>query len=353
MLKLYLVGDRDADREAMRIAEVARSRLVLDLESGRFGLVAPHRRRARLIDFFDGVMATKNHASWQSARNHLVRYDRDGVRMDAVDAAWLGGLQRFLMDRVSPNTAALYFSKVKAALNEAVRRGYVVSNPADRVPAIRKVEPPVEFLEFGEVQSMAATPCRDDAVKRAYLFSCCTGLRVVDVRALRWRNVRGRRVHFEQRKTRDRRYLPLADQAVEYLGPRAGPDDAVFDLPRCQNTVNTVIREWAAAAGVDKHLTYHTSRHTFATLQLTFGTDIYTVSDLCGHKELRSTQIYARVVDAKREAAVERIPKFEPAVNRAHGPESLPPLYAGADDELSTPVEPPRSRTTTRRDGPQ
>jgi len=313
MLGLYLTGDRDHDKEMWRLAEVARSKMLLDLESGRFGVVPSHRRRVRFIDFYDEVKATKTHRNWQSARNYLVGYDTKGTRMDAVDEAWLEGLQSFLLDHVSPNTAHLYYSKVKAALNEAVRRKYLPSNPAARVLPVQKEETSVEFLEVEEVEALARTPCRNAVVKRAYLFSCCTGLRIVDVRSLRWGHIRGQRVHFEQKKTRDRRYQPLSVQAVEYLGTRGEPDDHVFDLPRAQNTVNTVIREWAADAGINKHLSYHTSRHTFATLLLAHGTDIYTVSRLCGHRELRSTQVYAKVVDESMRAAVARLPRFSDA----------------------------------------
>jgi site-specific recombinase XerD len=67
---------------------------------------------------------------------------------------------------------------------------------------------------------------------------------------------------------------------------------------------NTLLREWVKEAGITKYITFHCFRHTYATLQLSLGTDIYTVSKLLGHRELKTTQIYAKVIDkVKREAA--------------------------------------------------
>lgn len=97
--------------------------------------------------------------------------------------------------------------------------------------------------------------------------------------------------------------LPLNRQSVGWLPPRgmAADCDAVFGgLPRNMNA----LASWVKAAGIRKHVTFHVSRHTFATMTLTLGADIYTTSKLLGHRELRTTQIYARIVDSKKEEAV-------------------------------------------------
>jgi site-specific recombinase XerD len=75
--------------------------------------------------------------------------------------------------------------------------------------------------------------------------------------------------------------------------------------------MNTALMQWCLRAGITKHITFHCGRHTFATLQLTLGTDLFTVSKLLGHSEIRTTQIYAKVIDKKKIEAVNTIPKFE------------------------------------------
>lgn len=66
----------------------------------------------------------------------------------------------------------------------------------------------------------------------------------------------------------------------------------------------TVLDTWAKEAGIQKHVTFHTARHTFATMELTMGADLYTTSKLLGHTEVRTTQIYAKIVNSKKEEAV-------------------------------------------------
>lgn len=72
--------------------------------------------------------------------------------------------------------------------------------------------------------------------------------------------------------------------------------------------MNTELLRWCMAAGISKHITFHASRHTFAVTQITMGTDIYTLSKLLGHSELKTTQIYADIIDSQRKLAMHRVP---------------------------------------------
>ena len=85
---------------------------------------------------------------------------------------------------------------------------------------------------------------------------------------------------------------------------------AVFDLIPSENKINKHIKNWIQAAGINKHVTFHISRHNFATLLLSSDIDIYTVSKLLGHKDVKVTQIYAKLIDKKRDEAIEKLPKI-------------------------------------------
>lgn len=115
-------------------------------------------------------------------------------------------------------------------------------------------------------------------------------------------------VEIYQQKTSEPLYLPLSDAAVKNLPPRAGNNEEfVFTLPT-HGTVNNHVHRWTAAAGItDRDITFHTARHTFATLNLTAGVDLYTVSKLLGHTEIRTTQIYAEVVNSAKIEAVNKV----------------------------------------------
>ncbi len=118
-------------------------------------------------------------------------------------------------------------------------------------------------------------------------------------------------VEINQKKTGEPLYLPLSANALQWLPERglAKDSDKVFALPHV-STVEKFLPIWAKDAGINKHITFHVSRHTNATLMLSFGADIYTVSKLLGHTNVKTTQIYAKIVDENKRKAVNLIPEI-------------------------------------------
>jgi len=147
---------------------------------------------------------------------------------------------------------------------------------------------------------------------RAFLFSCLTGLRKSDTQNLKWGDVTKvgdfTRITFQQQKTKGLQYLDITPQAVELMGTPGKPKEKVFAGFNYSTTTNIVLNQWAIDAGISKRLTYHCSRHTFAVLMLTLGTDFYTVSRLLGHSDITTTMVYAHILDKTRQNAVAAIP---------------------------------------------
>lgn len=113
---------------------------------------------------------------------------------------------------------------------------------------------------------------------------------------------------YRQQKTKGVENLPISEQAVKLLGERKDDDVLLFENLTYSAYHNKKLHKWVKESGIDKHITYHSSRHTFATLQLTMNTDIYTVSKLLGHRHLKTTEIYGKVIDKKKIDAVSKIP---------------------------------------------
>ena len=103
----------------------------------------------------------------------------------------------------------------------------------------------------------------------------------------------------------------MSAEAVKWLPEKRGIDDndTIFHLPG-DGYLNKLLREWAAECGIKKHVTFHTARHSNATMLLTLGADVYTVSKLLGHTQIKTTQIYAKIVDKKKDEAVNLIPSL-------------------------------------------
>lgn len=194
------------------------------------------------------------------------------------------------------------------SLNMAVQHGKIAANPWYRLSQKEKPKNPKtkrEYLTIEEVKALIATPCENEAVKGAYLFSCFCGLRLGDVISLKWESITtdGERWKIGIVASKNQRvlHIPLSAQAMKWMPKKTG--ELVFpSLTR--DAILRHLKNWAKAAGITKTVTFHTSRHTFATMLLTLGTDIYTVSKILGHSSVKPTQIYARIVDEAKDNAV-------------------------------------------------
>ena len=222
---------------------------------------------------------------------------------------------------LSQVSAHHYFSAFRTMLGEAVADGLLEDNPAQR---LRKQEIPRRplvtktYLEADEVARLALAQCRSDVVKRAFMFSCLTGLRLSDIRRLRWRDILKEgddwRFSIIMQKTQEPMQSKLSSEACQWLGlvdgehPTGGhlAGEAVFPLPS-NSTLGRMLRQWTSEASIMKPVTFHTARHSYATMALSAGADIYTISKLLGHRNINTTTIYAAIVDSQRDAAVESV----------------------------------------------
>lgn len=220
---------------------------------------------------------------------------------------------------LAKSTAKLYYNTFICALGAAESDGLIIS-PARRVKAedkkvLKGDGKQREFLTAEELGRMEATFMRNEETKRAFLFACYTGLRISDICSLTYGDIKqeqaatGQRIYIVRKtmvKTRRVVSVPLSKKALSYLPAdfsQKSKDTKVFNLPTV-GAVNDSLKTWAKDARVDKVVTFHTSRHTFATLALTLGVDVFTTSKLLGHQNVRTTQIYAEVIDAKKEQAI-------------------------------------------------
>jgi integrase len=199
---------------------------------------------------------------------------------------------------------------MRSIINQAYREGLLPTNPIAGIKGVGYEETNRTYLTIDEVRKLADTPCQNEVTKRAFLFGCLTGLRNCDIRALTWADVHDQdgytRIIFRQAKTHGQEYLDISAQASTLMGIRGRDNDVVFPL-LSWHAVRQQLKAWAKKAKIPKHVTFHASRHTFAVMMLDV-TDIYTVSKLLGHRELSTTQVYAKVLDKAKREAVDRMP---------------------------------------------
>lgn len=295
---------------------------------------AHHRKCPSLLftDWMAGVMQTKARngqslkraETFAAALRHLTTFLAGRrVRLYEVDKPMLLDFIHHLHSTTSrrggplnPSSAGLYFAAVVSALQQACCDGLIDENPARRLSAEeRKVlaspGPRHTHLTIDEIKALQAVGHRRGKdTLAAFLFACFTGLRFSDVATLRHTDIKteGERRYIDKTMVKTRRHIviPLSASAERWLPQSQGPNGGlVFRLPTFR-WVEICLKRMARDAGIAKDLTFHSARHTFATLQITLGSDLYTVSRLLGHSNIRSTQIYADIVGQKKLEAVSR-----------------------------------------------
>ena len=212
---------------------------------------------------------------------------------------------------LSQNSAATYFSIVKAGLHRAFIDEYLTVDIAAKVKGIPELKVKRETLTLEEAELLAQTPCENEVLKRAFFFAILTGIRLCDIHELTWGEIQktstGWRVDFTQRKTHVVDYLPINEQAYSLCGEPGEHDLQIFAGLTGSSWISRPLKKWIAASGIKKHITFHCSRHTFATLQLENGTDIFVVKGMLGHTNVKTTQIYAHIVDKSKRNAAEAL----------------------------------------------
>lgn len=213
---------------------------------------------------------------------------------------------------LSASTLRAYQTKFNTILNKAVKEGKMKANPfyqLDKSQTYRKCKGEREYLTIDEVQRFMTVETDGKETQRAFAFACFTGLRISDIRALRWTDIKNPdtspTIVMEQTKTHDVVRVPLGKMALSLL-PERKNSSYVFHLPTA-TAVHTSCKWIAEHAGINKNVSFHTSRHTFATLTLSACNDLKLVSELLGHKSVKTTQRYAEVMLANKTEAVNQV----------------------------------------------
>ena len=343
-LKLYLIPERTREDKAkneatLALAKAIQSKRIVEVQNDAHGFQNANKSKVNLLDYLEHIgKQSAEHGSTNYARTVLntVRalklFRGDYIAFRDVDKEFLSEFTDFLRllpkaskygvlkngGRLSNNSVVSYYGTLRTAINRAFKEGIITVNPTkefDFAGKVRQEPSRREYLTIDELKLLINTECRHEIVKRAFLFSCLCGLRVSDIRKLTWSNLQqsgGRvRIEIKMQKTKEPLYLPISDEALKWLPERgdARDNDFIFPLTH-EGTVNDTLQHWAKVAGISKHISFHVARHTHATMMLTLGADLYTVSKLLGHKNIATTQIYAKIVDKKKEEAIGLIPNL-------------------------------------------
>ncbi|MCM1313380.1 MAG: site-specific integrase [Roseburia sp.] len=302
------------NKSMLQNAELIRCQRIQSIINQDFGFIDHSKGRESFIEYFREAMnESTNYRNWENAFKHFCNYAKGECCFDDITVEFCQGFLTHMLKLKTPSggtmkasTANNNFGKLIAVIRRAVAAGRLKDNIIPFLKSAKEEKTKKEFLTHEELKHLAATPYKHEVFKAASLFSCLTGLRISDIIALRWENIceapdGGWCLRLTTQKTKTEATLPLSDEALRLCGERG--TGQVFK-GMAKSLCPVYLKDWIAAAGITKHITFHCFRYTFATLQIASGTDIYTVSKMLTHTNVTTTQVYADVVsELKREAA--------------------------------------------------
>ena len=228
----------------------------------------------------------------------------------------------YIQGRSKGEGAMNIFQKFKKVIKYAVEHDVILKNPCTGI--ICKVDKQVlrkDVLSMDEIQTLIKTHFQYESneIMRAFILCLYCGLRFCDVKDLTFENVdySNRLLKFEQNKTKGHSaasgvVIPLNEGLLNLIGEKPSEGNKgskIFNLPTYQSC-NKSLNRWVKHAGIDKHITWHCARHSFAVNILNNGANIKTVASLLGHSGLKHTEKYTRAVDSLKQDAINSLPEL-------------------------------------------
>lgn len=322
-LDLYLTRDATANRAVMAIANKVRLQKELEQSSGRLGVSITNRQKVLVTDFTEQFIKNKEFSSQRLYRHliyHVKNFAGGNIMVQSINPMWCDDFKGYLLGKVRSSSAANYFGKLKALLKYAVRQQLIERNPCDGI-TIQSGEPLPRYLTLDEIRKLLATRCGNEQIRNAFFFGIMSGLRIGDLKALRWEDIQDNMVLIKQHKTQRMVSIPLSKGALELLQEqkvtpishwqRASKYDGhtVFMLP-CTSVVQRTLKKWAKDAKIEKSISFHWTRHSFATLLLSQGVDPYVISSLMGHTKVGMTLRYAKLLNPRKAEVIAQFPSL-------------------------------------------
>jgi integrase len=333
-LKLYVSKDYakpenknilKQDKDSWELAKAIQAKRIIQVKESAAGFI-PKSNKQDFIAYYNKQAKIKEHFSYPHALRHLLIFiKKEQISFKQIDESFLKHFIDYLKSEtdLSVTTIRMYLLRINIILNLAVADNIIQVNPfkylkkgkGGDIPV--KKQKKIEFLTIEELRKLQATPYRKQ-IKDYFLFCCFCGLRESDLLKLQWNDIEDATLVYTQTKQGDVKthYLPLSKQAlvlleavkqsqIEILGSNG---DYVFEHIPLKRTVLWHLKKWIKKAEINKNLHMHVGRHTFATMALTNGVSLYTVSKLLGHSSIAMTQIYAEVIDEVKQKAADLIP---------------------------------------------
>ena len=314
--------EKNYNDEMMKLAEAVRCKRSIAVMNNDLGFIEESFADKDFLEFFEYVSRHKD-KSWTFSRAYFSKFMNGKCRFKDLTIQLAEDYKMWLINGlyVDPksedkrkrkplnnNTISKYYTIFRAVLRLAYRGKCIRENINEHLENIPLKKTRREFLTVEEIIKLSRTECMYDVLKQAAMFSILTGLRISDIRTLEWKHIceapDGKPcIRKRIEKTDTEETIFISEQALAYCGERK-ESGLIFEDLR-PGIIDYAVKKWVEAAGIQKKISFHCFRHTYATLLVTQGVDIYTVSRQMTHTNVKTTQVYLHMVDRKGRLAAE------------------------------------------------
>lgn len=319
-LKIYIFKkprnpqETQSNKENLKLAETIRIQRELQINAHGSGYVPRHKQKINFLLYFESFANNYKNKDvrlvWGSYKYFKEFVNTDFLKPSDITEELLLNFKVFLENKLNGETPANYFSKLKKVLRQAHKEKVFIDNPALYIVNKKNDNIKKDVLTAEEIQILASTHCPHEEVKRAFLFSCITGLRYCDIVNLNWGNIQGDIMKIIQQKTNVPALINLNNTAKRLLGTRFDNIELIFKLPSHTACLKH-LRNWVKSAKITKKVTWHVARHSFGTNLLFYGTDAKTASGLLGHTSMKYTERYLHISESRKEQAINNLPEIQ------------------------------------------
>lgn len=335
-LKMYLFDkpknfiDKQHNNETVQIAEQIRQKRENQINKPEIytgyekeQLEIKERGEQNFVEYFkiltDKRKAT-NYDNWASAYKYLEAFTKGNLRFADLNEKFCNEFKEYLLTtksnksikvNLAQNSAGSYFSKLKAALKQAYKDGYLFSDLDAKINCIKTKDTIKQTLTIEELNKLAKAECKHPLLKKFVLFSALTGIPYKEMQNLNWSQVEtsvtfGYRVKMRRQKSKRGYYINISKQAYNLMGEQKEQTDKVFEGIN-DNYRYKYFQKWLVEVGIQKKMTFHDLRHTYGSLQIDSGTDIYTLQGNMGHSTIQQTMKYGKISDPRKRKAADNI----------------------------------------------
>ena len=308
--------DRQQNKENLELAESIRNKRAQELVTSGYDVATSFKSNVDFILYFENYISKytkKDKRNMEGACNRFKDFmKKEGIKsitMKQLNENIIHKYAEYLSDTSEGEGASSYFKRFKKMIKQAVREKVILSNPASDV-TIKKDDSLVkDVLTIEEIKILAGTSITNMQVRNAFLFCCFTGLSWIDVKELKWKHINLRNLMLTKvrAKTDTETVVSLNSTAVSMLPEQGELHELVFTLPSNAGALKS-LKNWVERANLQKHITWHCARHSFATNLIYYKTDVTIVAKLLGHSTLKYTQRYAHIAEELKRNAVNNLP---------------------------------------------